>query len=231
MLVNFHAIIEEFLDINVKYRSVISNAVKSSGQKFARHVDWSTKELSDWNGFCQDVAGVHGEAFSDILVLAELEPSHLADMPGISQSLAVFLFKVYSITHFYQHLLKDVVKWPLKLLRQHKMQKWKELTDASNRDNALEVLSMLVVDTLQHVTDVVEYLAVLTNKSVIKFVGYIVVTALIDVELCFMNSRVFTDAVTIPKSTQMMVRNEPSLFRCLNLPKGSQNHDKCSRNF
>lgn len=79
------------------------------------------------------------------------------------------------------------------------MKNWRDLAVLSNTDSPLRVVSEIILDNLRHVADVVIYLAVQTNRSVIHLIGYSVFTALIHVELSFMNINVFNnDEVVFP---------------------------------
>ncbi|KAJ8523204.1 hypothetical protein ONZ45_g305 [Pleurotus djamor] len=66
-----------------------------------------------------------------------------------------------------------------------------ELSDPAREGDALQVLNEMIVETLSHTLDVLDYLSLLRNPRIFEFAAIPVVMTMLTVKACFMNPAVF----------------------------------------
>ena len=111
---------------------------------------------------------------------------------------------------------EDRRRWYPKEIWSKHVDKWEDLFDPTYREQALNVVSEMVLDALQHAEDCVFYMAAMKEQSVFNFVAIPQAMAIATLECCFRNPAVLERNVKITKgdACQIMLESDAELCRC-----------------
>ena len=207
LLIKFNAVIDEFLLLDENCQLVIQDITRKMGNGMADYCAAADKgqsgveNINDFDLYCHFVAGLVGEGLSGLFAATRLEKPLIADQLELSNSMGLFLQKTNILRDYREDIDLGREFWPMSLVKAQGFNSRSELKDsAMNEERALWVISSMVLDTLRHVPDVLDYLSLLKNQSVFNFAAIPQVHAIATIALCFMNKDILHRNVKIRKA-------------------------------
>jgi farnesyl-diphosphate farnesyltransferase len=200
LLSNFGKVINVFKSLDVKYQSVILNITHQMGDGMADYVEksGSIDTLASYNLYCHYVAGLVGHGLSALFVQSELEDTDLQVHEHLSNSMGLFLQKTNIIRDYLEDLQAGRTWWPKEIWKNY-VPDLGEFVKTPNEERSLECLNHMVIDSLAHVSDVIDYLGRLKHPKVFAFCAIPQVMAMATLSELYNNPRVFTSVVKIRK--------------------------------
>ncbi|KAG9324499.1 hypothetical protein KVV02_006093 [Mortierella alpina] len=193
LLVEFDAIIEGFLQLKPAYQTIIADITKRMGNGMAHYATAGihVQTNADYDEYCHYVAGLVGLGLSEMFSACGFESPLVAERKDLSNSMGLFLQKT-NITRDYLEDLRDNRRfWPKEIWGQY-AETMEDLTKPENNEKALQCLSHMVFNAMEHIRDVLEYLSMIKNPSCFKFCAIPQVMAIATLNLLHSNYKVFT---------------------------------------
>ncbi|KAH7106306.1 farnesyl-diphosphate farnesyltransferase [Auriculariales sp. MPI-PUGE-AT-0066] len=233
LLVEYDNVVTEMLLLPEESRNVILDITQkmSAGMmKYAHRAalvaEGKSKALEDlflqdgaeFDLYCHYVAGLVGEGLSRLFAASGKEGGYMAEQLVLSNSMGLMLQKTNIMRDYREDVDQGRHFWPRTFWLKHGFQHQDDLrTDASvgldlsthagreARQRALWVLSEMILDTLRHAEDALDYLSLLRNQSVFNFCAIPQVMAMATLDLCFMNESVLERSVKIRKAAAVEI--------------------------
>lgn len=198
LLKHFTRVIRVFQSFDEKYQKVIVDITHRMGVGMSEFVekDYAIDTVDDYNLYCHYVAGLVGEGLSSIFLASDLEKQDLPTQ--LSNSMGLFLQKTNIIRDFYEDLQSGRIWWPRSIWKIY-LENIEDLHRYPNKDQSLQCLNHLILDCLEHLPDVLEYLQRIENRKVFQFCAIPQLMAIATLDQLFQNARVFTSKVKIRK--------------------------------
>ncbi|KAF9278495.1 bifunctional farnesyl-diphosphate farnesyltransferase/squalene synthase [Mortierella alpina] len=193
LLVEFDAVIEGFLQLKPAYQTIIADITKRMGNGMAHYATAGihVETNADYDEYCHYVAGLVGLGLSEMFSACGFESPLVAERKDLSNSMGLFLQKT-NITRDYLEDLRDNRRfWPKEIWGQY-AETMEDLTKPENNEKALQCLSHMVFNAMEHIRDVLEYLSMIKNPSCFKFCAIPQVMAIATLNLLHTNYKVFT---------------------------------------
>lgn len=201
LLVQFHVVIHEFLKLKPVFQEAIAEITRKMAFGMTEFMGRPVNTLEDWNLYCHYVAGLVGIGLSKIFSASSLESPAVAQREDLSNSMGLFLQKTNIIRDYLEDIEQGRVFWP-KQVWQLYVPAGRDLSvfqEPEHLEQALNCLNHLINNALQHVPDVLEYMAQLKNRSVFNFCAIPQVMAIATLAACYNNPKVFRGVVKIRK--------------------------------
>eukprot|EP00051_Salpingoeca_urceolata_P001162 m.39003 g.39003 ORF g.39003 m.39003 type:complete len:420 (-) comp11227_c0_seq3:167-1426(-) len=198
LLVEFDVVVQEYLNLDVKYREVIKDITKRMGNGMADFQHKPVETLEDYNLYCHYVAGLVGVGLSQLFAASGLESAQVGQDLELANSMGLFLQKTNIIRDYREDLEEGRTWWPREVWGKYSG-KLSDFALMTHRQRGLHCLNDLVTDALQHVPDVFEYMSRLKCQSIFNFCAIPQVMAISTLELCYNNEGVLTSVVKIRK--------------------------------
>ncbi|PVU92285.1 hypothetical protein BB561_003941 [Smittium simulii] len=208
LLVSFSVVIDEFLKIDVVYQKVIADIAKQMGAGMAKYIKKRVNTVEDYNEYCYFVAGLVGIGLSKIFYASGLE--------GIVSYFSTQLFYIQliqTISNIIIITLIDVLDnrrfWPTEIWSKH-VNYISNLVEDKNIVKGTQCLNEMCLNALNHIPDVIEYLALIRDPTVFKFCAIPQVMAIATITACANNSVVLQENVKIRKGEAIRLIYEAS---------------------
>ena len=204
LLVEFHAVVQEFRQTKPAYRKIIADITQKMGDGMADYVNIAehnangVNTVKDYDLYCHYVAGLVGEGVTRLFVEAGLGNPLLLERPYLHESMGLFLQKTNIIRDVHEDFEGKRRFWPKEIWSKH-VDSFDDLFNPENREKALNCSSEMVLNALEHVDDCLFYLAGLKEQSVFNFAAIPQTMAIASLELCFQNHSMFQRNVKITK--------------------------------
>ncbi|CAG8758767.1 13891_t:CDS:2, partial [Funneliformis caledonium] len=217
LLVEFSIIIEEFLNLEKKFQKVIVEITNKMGNgmadyaKNASHQEYGILTNEDYDLYCHYVAGLVGNGLSCIFSASGLEKSELAKITEISNSMGLFLQKTNIIRDYSEDLSDNRRFWPKEIWSEY-VDDLADLKKPGYEIKAINCLSTMVLNALQHIPDCLTYLNKLQNESIFRFCAIPQVMAIATLTLLFKNHNVYNSIVKIRKGETIKL-----ILKCTNI--------------
>lgn len=210
LLKYFGKVINVFKSLDLKYQRIIIDITQRMGNGMSEFVDRtdSIETIENYNLYCHYVAGLVGYGLSDLFSSSGLEHSQLDHHRDLSNSMGLFLQKTNIIRDYLEDLQSGRSWWPKQI--------WiKYSTDITHfRDHpfnkeSVQCLNEMIIDALQHVPDVLNYLNQIKNEKIFQFCSIPQLMAIATLCELSNNPRVFTSVVKISKilSLKLMINS------------------------
>ncbi|CAF2073413.1 unnamed protein product [Rotaria magnacalcarata] len=154
--------------------------------------------LTSYNLYCHYVASLVGDGLSTLFVNSGLEDTDLCVDKHLSDSMGLILQKTNIIRDYLEDLKARRTWWP-KEIWQNYAACLDEFVKTPNYEKSLECLNHMVLDSFNHVPDVINYLGRLKHRKVLEFCAIPQVMAIATFVELYNNPLVFTSVVKIPK--------------------------------
>lgn len=203
VLQEFNVILEVFHKLRPEYQDIIADITDKMGNGMA---DFITKESSknyegvktieDYDLYCHHVAGIVGEGISRMAVFAKFASPQVAERSELFESMGLFLQKTNIIRDYREDIDEGRSFWPKEVWGKYA----KNLEDfKTDKVKGKECVSELLLLSLRHVTDCLDYLANIHEPSLFRFCAIPQVMSIATLELVFNNASVFDKNVKISK--------------------------------
>jgi farnesyl-diphosphate farnesyltransferase len=212
LLVEYDLVIEELLLLQPSQRDIIIDICQKMETGMADYAHAAAtsgslylEKISDYDLYCHYVAGLVGEGLSRLFAASGKEKPPIADQLELSNSMGLMLQKTNIIRDFREDADDQRYFWPREIwgradLAGPAFQEMREMHAAGREQQALWVLSAMVVDALRHAEDSLTYLKLLRNQTIFNFCAIPQVMSIATLELVFMNPAVFQRNVKIRKA-------------------------------
>lgn len=209
LCVEFDVVVTEFNKLKSEYRQVIADICKEMGEGMAYYSDESVSviTLQDFDKYCHYVAGLVGEGLSRLFANSGLENKKYADLMDLSNSMGLFLQKTNIIRDYREDLDDGRVFWPKDIWSKYAGDIG-DLARVENKEAAMNCISEMTCNALEHATDVLLYLSGLRDQSVFNFCAIPQVMAIASLSLVFRNPDVFQKNMKIRKGQACQMINK-----------------------
>jgi farnesyl-diphosphate farnesyltransferase len=217
LLVDFKVVIEEFNQIKPAYRAVIEDITEKMGNGMAEYANDAefksgVKTIEEYNLYCHYVAGLVGEGLTRLFVEANLANPILLDRPHLHESMGQFLQKTNIIRDIKEDWDDKRRFWPQEIWSKY-VDNFGDLFEEKNRDAALNCSSEMVLNSLEHASECLFYLAGIKDQSVFNFTAIPQAMAIATLELVFRNPEIYKRNIKITKgqACRLMLDSSQSL--------------------
>ncbi|KAI0463962.1 hypothetical protein LJB42_002971 [Komagataella kurtzmanii] len=206
VLVDFTDVLEEYHRLKPVYQDVIKDITHKMGNGMA---DYITDEEFNLNGvatvkdydlYCHYVAGLVGEGLTHLIVEAGFGDPKLEDNMQLSESMGLFLQKTNIIRDYREDLDDGRSFWPKEIWSKY-ADSLSDFSKPENYEKGLDCISELVLNTMDHIKDVLVYLSSVYDFSSYNFCVIPQVMAIATLATVFRNEKVFETNVKIRKGT------------------------------
>jgi farnesyl-diphosphate farnesyltransferase len=198
LLAHYDKVVRFFKTLDPAYREVIVDITKKMGNGMADFAEKEVVTINDYDLYCHYVAGLVGIGLSDLFSASGLEDPELKNRHDLSNSMGLFLQKTNIIRDYHEDLFSDRTFWPKEVWGKYAEDlSW--FTEHPRDKKSLDCLNKLVINALQHLPDVVDYLRMLKDESVFRFAAIPQVMAIATLAAVFNNPKVFTGVVKVRK--------------------------------
>ena len=198
LLEHYDKVVRFFKSLDGRYRDVIVEITKKMGNGMADFAEKQVVTVEDYNLYCHYVAGLVGIGLSELFSVSGLEEPDLKEQYELSNSMGLFLQKTNIIRDYHEDLFSGRTFWPKEIWGNYAEElSW--FTGHPNDKRSLGCLNHMVMDALQHVPDVIDYLRLLKDESVFRFAAIPQVMAIATLAAVFNNPKVFTGVVKVRK--------------------------------
>lgn len=207
VLVEFTEILTEFHKLKPHYQDVLVDISKRMGAGMAQSVLDELKSfervqtLEDFDLYCHYVAGIVGEGLTKLFILAKFSDESVADNNySKANSMGLFLQKANIIRDFNEDLNEGRSFWPKQIWSNH-IDKLSDFVKPVNKTQGVQCISELVLNGLNHVEDVLEYLSMIKEPTSFNFCAIPQVMAIATLEMVYNNPDVLYKNVKIRRGT------------------------------
>jgi len=210
VLVEFDQILIEYHKLKPEYQDIIKDITKKMGNGMADYILDDNfnlngvETIADFDLYCHYVAGLVGEGLTKLMVLAKFSDNSLAE-DGFyrSNSMGLFLQKTNIIRDYHEDLEDGRSFWPKEVWSKYtdSLPSFHKDTSAESQFQGLSCLNELVLSSLGHAKDVLEYLSLVKDPSSFNFCAIPQVMAIATLATVYNNPKVFHSVVKIRKGT------------------------------
>ncbi|CAG8501200.1 10627_t:CDS:2 [Scutellospora calospora] len=214
LLVEFDVIIDEFLSLKKEFRDVIADITNKMGNGMADYAKEAIHNDSygiitnkDFDKYCYYVAGLVGIGLNRLFAESGLESPELANDTDLSVHMGLFLQKTNIIRDYLEDLLDGRKFWPKEIWSNY-VEDLSDLKESGYETKALDCLTSIILNTLHHAPECLNYMSKLKNKSVFSFCAIPQVMAIATLALMFRNYDTYQKVVKIRRgeSIKLMLR-------------------------
>ena len=200
LLGNFGKIINIFKSLDDKYQCIILDITRRMGAGMADYVGKTSliETVTSYNLYCHYVAGLVGHGLTCLFARSGLEDCDLHMYEHLSNSMGLFLQKTNIIRDYLEDLQAGRTWWP-KEIWQNYTADLADFIKIPDGERSLGCLNHMVMDSLAHVPDVINYLGRLKHPEIFKFCAIPQVMAMATLAKLYNNPEVFTMVVKIRK--------------------------------
>ncbi|CAG8720457.1 3031_t:CDS:2 [Dentiscutata erythropus] len=217
LLVEFDVVIEEFLLLPKECQEIIINVTKQMGNGMTDFVSISARDkysiitLKDFDKYCYYVAGLVGIGISDLFnSVGAIIPDTTKNFDTII-SMGIFLQKLNILRDFVEDLKENRKFWPKEIWGQY-VSEIEDLILIENKQKALNCLSDMVLNTLLHVPDCLNYLIQLDDPGIFFFAAMPLVMGYSTLAFTFKNYDSYSKVLKIRKGEGAKL-----FFRCTSM--------------
>jgi len=215
LMAAFEKVSAVYRSLKPEYRVVISDITKRMGEGMAEFAEKTAKtgkgavtNVEEYNHYCHYVAGLVGIGLTQLFAASKLEDTSILAQEKLANSMGLFLQKTNIIRDYLEDLEEARTWWPEDIWSQYAPSlDW----FAKNPDhpNSRACLNHMVSDAFSLVPDVLQYLALLKERSVFEFCAIPQVMAMATLAKVYNNTDVFKKNVKIRKglSCDMMLHS------------------------
>lgn len=203
VLEEFDIISRVFRGLKPEYQKVIKDITHRMGNGMADYAidsDFNRDGLEtvkDYDLYCYYVAGLVGEGLTRMAIISEFGSPVLEEKPELHLAMGLFLQKTNIIRDFREDLDDGRTFYPKELWKTH-VDSLSELKDPKvAATKGLDVLTEMVINVLELVPSVLEYLDNIEEATLFRFCAIPQVMAVSTLELVFQNVKVFQENVKI----------------------------------
>ncbi|CCK72434.1 bifunctional farnesyl-diphosphate farnesyltransferase/squalene synthase KNAG_0K00660 [Huiozyma naganishii CBS 8797] len=222
VLVEFPCILREFHKLRAEYRDVVVRITREMGNGMADYIEdeqfnrEGIQTVAEYDRYCHYVAGLVGDGLTQLTVLAGFSSQELADNPQYFESMGLFLQKTNIIRDYREDLDDGRVFWPKAVWSKYTKEQdgtLAEFASLENTESGVFCINDLVLNALDHIEDVLTYLASVHEQSSFQFCAIPQVMAIATLALLCNNAAVLQGNVKIRKGTTCWLILRSRTFR------------------
>lgn len=205
VLRDFDVVLREFHQLLPAYQDVIVDIAERMGKGMAEYTAKESqrnydglKTIADYDLYCHHVAGIVGEGLTRMALIAGFADKTLGANPQLYESMGLFLQKTNIIRDYREDIDDGRSFWPQEIWKKY-ANDLRDFTKADNSEKGLFCVSELVIHSLRHVIDCLEYLSKVHDASLFRFCAIPQVMSIATLELVFNNTEVFQRNVKISR--------------------------------
>lgn len=218
LLVEFTCVVEELGKIKPVYREIINDIARKMGNGMAdyalnaEHNVNGVNTIKEYDLYCHYVAGLVGNGLTRLFVESKLANPALLDRPHLQESMGLFLQKTNIIRDIREDFDDKRRFWPKEIWSKY-VDEFADLFKPENLDAALNCSSDMVLNSLEHASECLFYLAGLKEQSVFNFAAIPQSMAIATLDAVFRNPAIFRRNVKITKgqACQIMIDSTQNL--------------------
>ncbi|KAG9258233.1 isoprenoid synthase domain-containing protein [Emericellopsis atlantica] len=218
LLEKFDVVVTELKKLGKAHFEIIEDMTLKMGNGMADYAenDFMIKNgvqtKKEYNLYCHYVAGLVGEGCTRLFLASDLAHPKLAERPNLTESMGQFLQKTNIIRDIAEDWEEGRRWYPKEIWSKH-VDEWEHMFDPKYREQALNVVSEMVLDALKHVEECLFYMAGMKDQSVFNFVAIPQGMAIATLEVVFRNPAVLERNVKITKGAacQIMLESTQNL--------------------
>ena len=205
LLQEFDVVLRLYHDLKPAYQDVIADITDKMGNGMA---DYAAEDaagyfdgletIADYDLYCHHVAGIVGEGITRMAEIAKYISGPAVSDPSLYESMGLFLQKTNIIRDYREDMDEGRSFWPKEVWQKYATH-LSDFTEPKNRQNGLHCISELMLLSLAHVTDCLQYLSNVEEPSLFRFCAIPQVMSIASLELVFNNPKVFETNVKIKK--------------------------------
>ncbi|XBW38120.1 hypothetical protein QEN19_003714 [Hanseniaspora menglaensis] len=209
VLLEFDQILKVFHTFKPEYKEVLTDITLKMGNGMADYILDDNfnlngvKTIKDYDLYCHYVAGLVGEGLTRLMVLADFAKGSLLSDPKdlvLMESMGLFLQKVNITRDYYEDLLDKRSFWPQEIWSKY-AENLKDLHVPKNVQNGVHCINEMILNALNHVPDVLNYLSSINEQTSYQFCCIPQVMAIATMSLLFNNKEILSnDNIKIRKS-------------------------------
>ncbi len=198
LLEHYDKVIRVFKSLDAGYRDVIVDITERMGDGMASFAEKEIISVKDYDLYCHYVAGLVGIGLSNLFSASGLEDPELKNRHDLSNSMGLFLQKTNIIRDYHEDLFSNRSFWPKEIWGKY-AHELSYFAENSHSPKSLACLNEMVMNSLEHLLDVVDYLRLIKNNSIFRFAAIPQVMAIATLAAVYNNSKVFTGVVKVRK--------------------------------
>lgn len=194
----FHRILDVHFALAPKYQAVVKDITLKMGRGMAEFAQRPVVTEQDYDLYCHYVAGLVGHGLTRLFGCSGLEDPIFSEMTDLANACGLLLQKTNITRDYLEDIIDGRIFWPRGI--------WSLYTSSLDnfklvefRTPALYCLNHMITNALEHVPDVLEYIAGLQTPQVFRFVAFPQVMAIATLARCYNNGAVFEGVVKIRK--------------------------------
>ncbi|KAG9292339.1 hypothetical protein G9A89_015209 [Geosiphon pyriformis] len=212
LLVEFDAVIEEFLILDKKYKTIIGNITEKMAKgmiiyaKKAAENTFAINTIKEYETYGHYVAGLVGIGIGEIFLAAGWLNLEMVINNKNPDNIGIFLQKVNIIGDFYEDLMSNRKYWPKEIWSKY-VENISDFTLSEHQCNAVYCLSEMIYDALRNVPDFLVHFDHVHNPQVFKLCAIPFVASMAKLEYNFKNHATFIRTIKIRKgrAVQLML--------------------------
>ncbi|KAH3666639.1 hypothetical protein WICMUC_005566 [Wickerhamomyces mucosus] len=223
VLVEFDQILIEYHKLKPEYQDVIKDITKQMGDGMAYYIDNvefnanGVSTIKDYDLYCYYVAGLVGDGLTRLIVLANFGDSKLNSNRQLLISMGLFLQKTNIIRDYEEDQRDGRAFWPREIWSKY-TENLSDFMKSKDKTQGLYCISDLVVNALEHVIDVLNYLSLIEDQSSFNFCAIPQVMAIATLELVYQNPLIFNNHLKIRKGlTCQLILKSRTLKGCVEI--------------
>lgn len=226
VLVEFDVVLREYHRLPEKHQQIIKEYAGKMGNGMADYIldkDFSTHgipTIAGYDLYCYYVAGLVGEGLTKMIRLEGfLDESVAQDNYKRAESMGLFLQKTNIIRDYHEDIVDGRTFWPREIWSKYTsdFSSFAKDNSSESQDKAMACVSEMVLNALDHVQDVLEYLARVTDPSTFNFCAIPQVMAIATLALVYNNPKILSQNVKLRKGVTcgliLEARNMPGVVR------------------
>ena len=204
VLVKYANVGEEFRKMKPAYREILKDIARKMGNGMADYAKKAEQDMhgvntiKDYDLYCHYVAGLVGNGLTRLFVESKFGNPALLERPHLQESMGLFLQKTNIIRDVREDFDDQRRFWPTEIWSKY-VDNFADLFKPENLDAALNCSSEMVLNSLNHASECLFYLAGLREQSVFNFAAIPQSMAIATLDLVFRNPAVFRRNIKITR--------------------------------
>ncbi|CAB5375406.1 unnamed protein product [Rhizophagus irregularis] len=174
LLMEFDVVIEEFLLLPKECQDIIIDITKRMGNGMADYIEktshdrYSIITIKEFDEYCHYVAGLVGIGINDLFNAVGAKVPSTSKNSKIIISMGLFLQKINIVRDFTEDLNENRKYWPKQIWTKY-VEEIDELILPENKISSIYCLSEMILNTLLHVIECLDYLFTVKNGDILIF--------------------------------------------------------------
>jgi farnesyl-diphosphate farnesyltransferase len=198
LLENYPKVYRIFIGLNKASKETIVDITRQMGKGMAEFAVRDVKTIADFDLYCHYVAGLVGIGLTRLFLAFSAKSVSIKNSNGLSNAMGLFLQKTNIIRDYHEDLYSNRTFWPEEIWGAH-VDQLDYMAKNPKNHHSLSCLNHMVVDTLRHVPDCIEYLSNVEDEKIFRFTAVPQIMAIATLAKLYNNPKVLTGVVKVRK--------------------------------